>query len=139
MIQLTDEMKELIDNALANGTPCILATASCTGDPGVSYRGSMMAFGDESLAYWDRTKRAGLEHIEANPNVVVMFRHPKLGKAWKFHGEAEIYRDGPIREQIMSRVVEAELTRDPKREGFGIIIHLNRIALLSGEMIQKRE
>jgi hypothetical protein len=139
MIQLTEEMKELIDNALANGTPCILATASGTGEPGVSYRGSMMAFGDESLAYWDRTKRAGLEHVEANSNVVVMLRHPGLGKAWKFHGEAKIYRDGPIREQIMSHVVEAELKRDSNREGFGVVIHLNRIALLSGEVIQQRD
>lgn len=139
MIQLTEEMKELIDNALANGTPCILATASATGEPGVSYRGSMMAFSDESLAYWDRTKRAGLDHVEANPNVVVMLRHPELGKAWKFHGEAQIYRDGPIREQIMSHVVEAELNRDPKREGFGVVINLSRIALLSGEVIQQRD
>ncbi len=139
MIQFTDEMKELIDNALTNGTPCIVATASRVGEPGVSYRGSMMTFGDDALAYWDRTKRAGLEHIEANPNVVVMLHHPKLGKSWKFHGKAEIYRDGKIREQIMSRVVDAELNRDPKHDGIGIIVRLNRISLLSGEMIQEKD
>ena len=31
MIQFTDEMREAIDNALANGTPCIVATASSDG------------------------------------------------------------------------------------------------------------
>jgi len=28
MIKMSDEMRDLIDNALANGTPCILATAT---------------------------------------------------------------------------------------------------------------
>ena len=63
MIQIDDEMRELIDNALANGTPCILATASPTGEPGVGLRGSMMVFNSDSLAYWERTKRAGLVSI----------------------------------------------------------------------------
>ena len=81
MINIDDEMRELIDNALANETPCILATASPTGEPGVGLRGSMMVFNSESLAYWERTKRAGLEHIQANPKVVVMYRDPVARKA----------------------------------------------------------
>ncbi len=138
MIKLTAEMKELIDSSLANGTPCILGTASPTGEPGISYRGSMLAFDDQSLGYWDRTKRTAIQHIEANPTVVVLFRDPKLRKAWKFFGEAEIHRTGPIREQLQARIVEAELARDLNHDGFGVIIHLNRISLLSGQVIQDR-
>jgi hypothetical protein len=44
MIHLTAEMSDLINNALANGTPCILATASSSGQPTMSYRGSFMVF-----------------------------------------------------------------------------------------------
>ena len=139
MIKLTAEMKALIDNALANGTPCILGTASLTGEPGISYRGSMMAFNDKSLAYWDRTKRTAMEHIEMNPKVVVLFRDPQLRKAWKFFGDAEIHRQGPLREQIKGRIVEAELARDLDHNGFGVIIHLNHISLLSGEVIQHQD
>ena len=50
MIQLTDQMREYIDNALANGMPCILATASRSGQPNMSYRGSVLVFDNESLA-----------------------------------------------------------------------------------------
>jgi hypothetical protein len=50
MIKMTDEMRELIDNALANRMPCILATASKSGQPNTSYRGSMMVFDDAALA-----------------------------------------------------------------------------------------
>ena len=139
MIHLTEEMRSSIDNALDNGTPCVLATASPTGEPGVSLRGSVMAYDDESLAYWDRTQRAGLEHVEANPKVVVMYRDPKARLAWKFYGEATIYREGSVRDAIMARVVEQEMSRDPERRGFGVIIRLSRITLFSGEVIQQRE
>jgi len=44
MISISDQMKELIDNALANGSPCILATVSADGEPDICYKGSMMVF-----------------------------------------------------------------------------------------------
>ena len=50
MINLTDEMRKMIDPALANGAPCILATVSGTGEPDIGYKGSMMVFDNESLA-----------------------------------------------------------------------------------------
>ena len=34
MIAINDPMKELVDNALANGSPCILATVSGDGEQG---------------------------------------------------------------------------------------------------------
>jgi len=57
LIDLTDEMKTALDSALADKVPCILATASADGLPGIGYRGSVMAFDGQSLAYWERAKR----------------------------------------------------------------------------------
>lgn len=139
MIDIDDEMHELIDNALANGTPCVMATASPTGEPGVGLRGSMMVFDSDSLAYWERTKRAGLEHIQANPKVVVMYRDPVARKAWKLYGEAQLYPDGSIRDQVMARVVQSELDRDPDSQGIAVVIKLNRIMTMSGEVLQQRD
>ena len=139
MIQITEEMRQLIDNSMAEGNPCILATASPAGEPGISFRGSMMVFDDESLAYLERTHRAGLEHVTANPKVVMMYRNPKERKAWKFHGDATVYRDGPIREQVMARVVQPELDRDPEHRGFAVVIRVNRIMTLAGEVVQQRD
>ena len=53
MINLTDEMRNLVDNSLANGFPCILASVSAEGEPDIGYKGSMMVFDNESLAYWE--------------------------------------------------------------------------------------
>jgi hypothetical protein len=138
MIKLTDEMRELIDNALANRMPCILATASKSGQPTMSYRGSMMVFDDESLAYWDRSKRLSLQQLEENPQVCVMFRHPEKRIVWRFFGEAALHHNGPVRQQVMARVVQPELDRDPERQGIAVVIRVNTILAASGEVLQQR-
>lgn len=138
MIKLTDEMRDLIDNALANRMPCILATASRSGQPNMSYRGSMMVFDNESLAYWDRGKRQSVQHMQENPQVCVMFRHPERRIVWRFLGEATVHPDGPIRQQVLARVVQPELDRDPERQGWAVVIRVNTVLSVTGEVLQQR-
>ena len=139
MIKMTDEMRDLIDNAIANGTPCILATATKTGEPHMSYRGSVLVFDDASLAYWDRGKRQSLQQIAENPHVCVLFRHPQKRIVWQFLGEATIHYSGPVWEQVMARVVQPELDRDPERQGAAVVIRVNKILLGNGDVIQQRD
>ena len=91
MIAIIDQMKELVDNALANGSPCILATVSGAGEPDIGYKGSMMVFDPESLAYWERTKRVHLKNVKENPRVIVLFRDAKT-KAASLSARAETRR-----------------------------------------------
>ena len=76
MIQLTQQMRDLIDPALAKGTPCLVATASKDGTPNIGYKGSVMVFDDESLAYWERTLQGTQHNLDENPNVMILFRDP---------------------------------------------------------------
>ena len=138
MIKMTTEMRELIDNALANKMPCILATASKHGQPNTSFRGSMMVFDDETLTYWDRGKRQSLHDMIENPRVCVMFRHPDKRIVWRFFSEALIHRDGPVRQQVLARVVQPELDRDPERQGVAVVIRVNKILSVTGEVLQER-
>jgi len=139
MIKMTDEMRDLIDNAIANGTPCILATASKAGEPHMSFRGSVMVFDDTSLALWDRVKRQSLQHITENPQVCVLFRHPQKRIIWQFVGEATVHYSGPVRDQVMARVVQPELDRDPERQGIAVVIRVNKILAGNGDVIQQRD
>lgn len=138
MIQFTDEMRAAIDNALANGTPCVVATASSGGEPNVGYKGSVMALDSSRLAYWERSRRTILEHIEENPKVVVMYRDPATRLAWRFYGDATVHREGAVRDDVMSKVVQPELDRDPEREGFAIVIDVERITTLGADVVQER-
>ncbi len=135
MIQLTDEMKSAVNNALADKAPCLLATASPDGRPGLGYRGSVLVYDDAALAYWERTFRQGADNVEANPHVVILYRNPETRKAWKFFGQAEVLRKGPVREEIMSRVVKAEMDRDPERKGVAVIVRLDRVETMAGEVL----
>jgi general stress protein 26 len=138
MIQLTDEMRDLINPALANGMPCILATASPSGQPNMSYRGSMMVFDDESLAYWDRGKRLSVQHIQENPSVCVMFRHPAQRIIWRFMGKATVHSEGSIREQVWERTVQPERDRDPEQQGVAVVIRVDTVLASTGEVLQQR-
>jgi Pyridoxamine 5'-phosphate oxidase len=138
MIKLIDQMHELIDNALANGCPCILATAAPDGEPDIGYKGSMMVFDDESLAYWERTRRQHLKNVTANPKVVVLFRDAKTKVAWRFHGVATVHDNGSVRDQVMARTVPAELEKDPERKGSAVVIRIDRVTNMGGQVLQSR-
>ena len=138
MISISDQMKELVDNALANGSPCILATVSADGEPDIGYKGSMMVFDNESLAYWERTRRVHLKNVKENPRVVVLFRDAKTKAAWRFHGAATLHESGPIREQVMARTVKDELDKDPERKGAAVVIRLDKITNMGGQVLSSR-
>lgn len=138
MINLIDKMREMVDSALANGYPCVLATASASGEPDIGFKGSMMIYDNESLAYWERTRRQHLKNITENPRLVVLFRDPKSRINWRFHGVATIHEDGAIREKVMARVVKDELDKDPERKGLAVIIRVEKVTNLAGEVLQTR-
>jgi general stress protein 26 len=138
MIAINDQMKELVDNALANGSPCILATVSADGEPDIGYKGSMMVFDKESLAYWERTKRVHMKNVKENPRVIVLFRDAKTKAAWRFHGTATLHEDGPVREQVMARTVKDELDKDPERKGAAVVIRLDKITNMGGQVLSSR-
>ena len=140
MIKLTDEMREHVDAALANRYPCILATASKIGEPGVGFRGSVMIFDDEHVAFWERGRRGQMEHMEENPSVAIIFRNHELRKGWRFYGDATIHAEGdPVREQIWERVVPAEQERDPEKAGYGVMVRVNVVRDILAEVLQRRD
>ena len=138
MIKLTENIAKVVDNALANGCPCMLATASKSGEPDLGPKGSMMVFNGESLAYWERSKRVHLKNVSENPHVVVMIRDQNAKVALRFHGEATVHESGPIREQVMAKVVKPELDKDPERTGLAVVIRVDRVTSLSGQVLQSR-
>jgi nitroreductase len=137
-IDLT-EYKDAIDGALANRTPCVVATASARGEPNISLRGSTMVFDAQHLAYWDRVHGRQQEHVGENPHVVVFYRDPARRLSLRFYGRATVYAEGPIREQVMERVVEAELNRDPERTGVAVVVRVDLVMTLGNQVLQQRD
>lgn len=139
MIKMTDEMRDLVDKALDYGAPCMLGTVDPDGGPHIGFRGSMMVFDDEHLAYWERTLRGEASYVANNPKVVVMQRNREKKLGWKFYGTATIIRDGPVRLQVMERTPKVELERDPERKGSAVLIKVDLITNIGGAPLQKRD
>ena len=97
-----------------------------------------MVYDAETLAYWERAKRTALENVAVNPKVTVLYNNMTDRIRWRFYGTAKVHESGPIREEVMSRTVEAELERDPERLGVAVLIKVNKVAELSGNVLQER-
>ncbi|MEE3249388.1 MAG: pyridoxamine 5'-phosphate oxidase family protein, partial [Chloroflexota bacterium] len=107
------------------------------GQPQLSLKGSVMAYDSATLAYWERAKRTALENVSDNPKITVLYNNMTDRIRWRFYGTAEVHESGPIREDVMSRTVEAELERDPDRLGVAVLVRVNKIAELSGAVLQE--
>lgn len=139
MIDLTDEMKELLGTALADGFACLVGTASEDGWPQISPKGSVMVYDSETLAYWERAKRSAMENLGENPKVVIYYNNQVTRTRWRFYGTATIHESGAIRDDVMGRTVQAELDRDPERLGVAVLVKIDQVGELSGNILQQRD
>ena len=138
MISITDEMKENVEIALADGYACLLGSVSKSGEPQISPKGSVLVYDGETLAYWERAKRSALQNVGENPNVVIYYNHQAKRLRWRFHGKATVYEDGPIRQEVIDRCVQEELDRDPGLLGVAVLVKIDKITELSGNVLQQR-
>jgi len=137
-INFTQDMRDLLNNALAEGFPCFLGTASKEGVPQISMKGSVAVYDDDTLCYWERSKRSALENVGDNPNVVIFYRNPGKRINWRIQGMAAINESGDIRGRVLSLTPQAELDRDPDLAGVAVLVKVNRITELSGNVLQER-
>ena len=138
MIEITEQMKELVNRNHADGWDCTIGTVDKNGQPQLSLKGSVMVYDSETLAYWERAKRTALENVVENPKITVLYNNMTDRIRWRFYGMAEVHESGFIREDVMSRIVDAESERDPERLGVAVLIKVNRISELSGTLLQER-
>lgn len=136
MIYLDDQMRQLLDSAMDDRCTCLLGTATRDGKPQISMKGSVMVFDRQTLAYWERAKRSALENVADNPQVVIFYRNSAQRITWRFHGKATVYESGAIRNNVMHRTVQAELDRDPERLGAAVLVKVDYITDLGGNVLQ---
>ena len=138
MTTIKTEWRDAINNALADGAPCLVGTVSENGDPQISPKGSVLVHDDHTLAYWERSHRTAEKNVKRNNRVVVYFRNPgraeqlPQGACLRFYGMARVVESGPERDAVMGKVVKRELDADPGRKGAAVLIAVDRITDLRG-------
>ena len=139
MISIEGEMRELLNSALDDGFYSYVGTASRDGRPQISMRGSLSVYDSETLAFWERSRRSSLDNVNENPQVVIFYRNPDKRINWRFHGTATLYESGEVRDRVMAQTPQPELDRDPERTGVAVLVRIDTITSLSGEVLQRRE
>jgi hypothetical protein len=132
-VELTDEIRGLVNGALESGNPMLLAVVTVDGKPRMSFRGSIQALGTSQLGLWAR--RAGgdtMEGIKANPNVSLMYRDAANRILLQFAGRARIAAAGAERDKVYDSAPERERNADPERKGDGVVIDLDRVEGMLG-------
>jgi hypothetical protein len=112
---------------------CLVGTVLRNGYAQITVRGSVFVYDDEHIGMWERGRGSTADHIEDGTKVTVFFRKrplrdtilPKSGVA-RFYGVAKVYKSGPVREEIYSRIVEGEQKADPEKKGFGVLVKIER-------------
>jgi predicted pyridoxine 5'-phosphate oxidase superfamily flavin-nucleotide-binding protein len=140
MRRIPTALHEHIDTAFPANV-CLVATVLPDGFAQVTPRGSTMVYDDEHLALWERGQGSTSAALVDGTRVTVFFRKPQLresgllprGGIARFYGTAEIHRSGPVYEEVWRRLVQSEKDRDPDRNGFAVLIRVQRAEDLAGK------
>jgi predicted pyridoxine 5'-phosphate oxidase superfamily flavin-nucleotide-binding protein len=145
MIKITPVMRDLLDNALEDGTPCLIGTASKDGHPQISPKGSVAVFDDRTLCYWERSHRTSQARIGENPRVVVYYRNPARkenpyrASCIRFYGRARIVTGGLERDKAWELTNHEEQSKDPEKKGAAVLIDLDLIEQIDSKVIMRRD
>jgi hypothetical protein len=136
-IALNDAIRDTLAEAITTRTPALIASASAAGMPDMTYKGSLMVWDADHLAYWERSLGTTLNNLRENPNVCAMYTNFGNRTFLKFWGVAELYSEGDLRQQVMDRTVQVELDRDPERKGVAVVIRVDKVSELGKVTVER--
>lgn len=127
-VHLTDDMRQAVNGALANGTPVVLAYVAENGQPNLSFRGSAQAYSDDQLAVWVRNPEGGLQRALAqNPRVTLLYRDPQTRTTLNFQGRGHFESADDVRNRVYENAPAPEQNADRERHGLALIVDLDRV------------
>ncbi len=138
MIELTEEMRTAVGNALEDKLPMIASSVGEDGQPTLSFYGSIHVHSADQLAIWVRTPTAGLlGRIPSNSHMALLYRNPAAQLGWQFHGRARQIEDGDEARRVYDESPQIERDKDADRLGRAVIIDVDRV-IARGAVIMER-
>jgi hypothetical protein len=132
-IKLPAELKRRIDHALVERHPMLMAHTDESGQPVLSFRGSVQVYSDDQLALWIRNADGGFIHaIRRNPRVALMYRDEAAKATYQFQGRARISEAPADRQQVYERSPPAERGHDFAMLGVVVLVDPDRVEGYAG-------
>ena len=125
---IPDFVKTYVNNALANGTPMVVACTDPDGSPNLTLRGATQVFSDTQLSVWLRHAEGDtVKAIRLNPRMAALYRDSRNRTTLVFHGRGHIATDEATRNRVFEIAPEVEQNHDPQRLGAALIIDVERM------------
>ena len=105
MTKLTDAAKK----AIAEIHPSLVATASKSGKPNVSAKGSLRVLDDEHVIFADIASPRTVANIGENPQVAVICLDAAARKGCRVWGEGSILSSGELFDQLTAEYAEKNM------------------------------
>jgi len=105
MTKLTDEAKK----AIGEIRPALLATASRTGKPNVSAKGSLRVLDDEHVVFADIASPRTVANIRENPQVAAICLDAAARKGCRIWGKGSILASGGLFDQLTAEYAEKNM------------------------------
>ncbi|MBX5466975.1 MAG: hypothetical protein K6U14_05710 [Firmicutes bacterium] len=116
-------VRGIINSALANGTPMVVAYTAPDGQPKLSLRGSVQVYSPTELCLWARRRDAGLAvALATRPLVSLLYRDSRTRTTLVIEGEGRVAEDEATRERVFRCIPEVEQRHDPERRGAAVLI-----------------
>jgi len=127
-LQLSAQIKEIVNGALMRGRPMSFAYVDDKGEPNLSFRGAILALSDTQLAVWVRNPEGGLlKAIDKHPAVVALYGdlNPDAKAFLTFRGRGRVDITESVRQSVYDNSPEGERNLDKERKGAALIIDLD--------------
>lgn len=132
-IVLSDSLKRMVDNALVERRPMLVAYCDPQGQPVLSFRGSVQAWSDDQLAMWIRSPvRAFIQAIRHNPRLALVYRNEETKATYNFQGRARVSELESDRRRVFDASPEAERGHDFAMLGVVVLVDLDRVEGYAG-------
>jgi len=105
MAKLTDEAK----NAIKEIRPSLVATASKTGKPNVSAKGSLRVLDDEHVVFADIVSPRTVANIRENPQVAVICLDAAARTGCRIWGQGTVFNAGELFDQLTAEYAEKNM------------------------------
>ena len=139
MAEIKSDYHAPLNNALDDGTPCLMGTVSPDNNPEISPKGSVVVYGPEAVAYWERSHRGASTNIKSNARVVFYYRNPDhaeslpQGAALRLYGTASVIEDEAVTSAVYEMMPEREQKADSGRKGHAVMVQIDRVTNLRGD------
>jgi predicted pyridoxine 5'-phosphate oxidase superfamily flavin-nucleotide-binding protein len=105
MTKLTDDAKK----AIGEIRPSLVATASGTGKPNVSAKGSFRVLDDEHVVFADIASPRTVANIRQNPQVAVICLDAAARRGCRIWGKGSILNSGDLFDQLTAEYAEKNM------------------------------